>query len=387
MKYGKNNKPLECIMKNSTCYKNAGNGVPAGVLIHDTGAGNPCVKRYVQPHKNDENYKELIKKLGDNRYDNDWNHIYVEAGVNAWIGKLADDSVTTVQTLPWHHRPWGCGSGKNGSCNGVNGGDFWIQIEICDDGYTDNEYFNKVYDETCELVAYLCDKYNIDPKGTVKYNGVTVPTILCHADSYKLGLGSNHNDVLKWFNKYGKTMDDVRNDVCSIIKNTGNVDEIPSKTVADNSIVIKQGDVVKISEDAVYYSGKQIGSWVKNKTWIVREVSGNRAVIDKSEDGKNAICSPIDVKFLTPVSKSENKTTSVGETFTPYLIKVTTDVLRIRKGAGTNYDMVGRINKSDNGVYTIIAEANGKGAKRWGLLKAYRNNRDGWISLDYTKRV
>ena len=44
------------------------------------------------------------------------------------------------------------------------------------------------------------------PQGTTKLNGVTVPVILCHADSHKLKLGNNHGDVYNWFNRFGKTM-------------------------------------------------------------------------------------------------------------------------------------------------------------------------------------
>lgn len=108
----------------------------------------------------------MITLIGKNKYNNDWNHIDHQAGLNAWIGKLADGSVTTLQTMPWDYRPWGCGSGKNGSCN--NG---WIQFEICEDGLTDANYFNKVYKEACELTAYLCKLYNINPHGTVNVNG------------------------------------------------------------------------------------------------------------------------------------------------------------------------------------------------------------------------
>ena len=36
----------------------------------------------------------------------------------------------------------------------------------------------------------------------------------------------------------------------------------------------------------------------------------------------------------------------------------------------------------DRGRYTIIEEKND-----WGLLKAYSKNKNGWISLKYTKRV
>jgi len=139
--------------------------------------------------------------IGQNTGGNDWNSISVQAGLNAWIGTLSDGTVAAVQTMPWDYKPWGCGSGPNGSCN--NG---WIQFEICEDSLNDSTYFEAVYKEACELTAYLCKGYNINPLGNV--NGI--PTILCHQDSYKLGLGTNHSDVYHWFNRYGKTMDNVR---------------------------------------------------------------------------------------------------------------------------------------------------------------------------------
>lgn len=62
----------------------------------------------------------------------------------------------------------------------------------------------------------------------------------------------------------------------------------------------------------------------------------------------------------------------------PYLVKVNdATVLNIRKGPGTNYGINGQIR--DNGVYTILEESTGTGAKKWGRLKSGA----GWISLDY----
>lgn len=87
----------------------------------------------------------------------------------------------------------------------------------CDDSYKSEEYFNAVYKEACELTAYVCKLYGIDPNGTVEFNGVTVPTILCHRDSHALELGSNHGDVMSWFKTFGKTMDDVRADVTKLL--------------------------------------------------------------------------------------------------------------------------------------------------------------------------
>ena len=71
----------------------------------------------------------------------------------------------------------------------------------------------------------------------------------------------------------------------------------------------------------------------------------------------------------TTTKKEETKSTS-------FLVRVTANSLRIRKGPGTNYDTVAYIN--DKGTYTVVETKNG-----WGKLKSGA----GWISLDYTKRV
>lgn len=90
---------------------------------------------------------------------------------------------------------------------------------------------------------------------------------------------------------------------------------------------------------------------------------------------KNAICSPINTKFLTVVKTSEP---AKPVAFKPYLVKVNTDALNIRKGAGTNFAKTGCI--TDKGTYTIVAESKGQGSdKGWGKLKSGA----GWISLDY----
>ncbi len=63
-----------------------------------------------------------------------------------------------------------------------------------------------------------------------------------------------------------------------------------------------------------------------------------------------------------------------------YLVKVTTDALNIREGAGTNYSVVGVIR--DRGVYTIVETETVVGIP-WGRLKSG----PGWIALNYTSRL
>ena len=217
MKYNENNKPIVCMQTNSTCYKSGQRHTIQGILVHSTGANNPYISRYVQPSDDAQDRDVMLALLGVNKYHNDWNHIYHEAGLNAWIGKLADGTVATVQTMPYEFKPWGCGGGSRGSLN--NG---WIQFEICEDGLSDKAYFDKVYNEACEFIAYLCKMYGLDPKANVPYKGVSVPVLTCHNDAAKQGLACNHADINHWFPKFGKNMATMREDVANLLALDGN---------------------------------------------------------------------------------------------------------------------------------------------------------------------
>ncbi len=65
----------------------------------------------------------------------------------------------------------------------------------------------------------------------------------------------------------------------------------------------------------------------------------------------------------------------------PYKVRITATDLRIRKGPGTNTDIVQKAIKP--GVYTIVSETTGQGAILWGKLKSGI----GWVSLDYCKKL
>lgn len=152
--------------------------------------------------------------------------------------------------------------------------------------------------------------------------------------------------------------------------------EEPTVPTTSAAKKIKKGDLVSIKKGATYYTGKDIPDWVENIKWYVEKVNGSRVIINKSEDGKYHINSPINAKYLVLEKAAP---------FIPYLAKVTATSLNIRKGPGTNYDIIGRI--TNQAIYTIIDESFGEGATRWGLLKSHANKRDGWISLDYTKNI
>lgn len=137
--------------------------------------------------------------------------------------------------------------------------------------------------------------------------------------------------------------------------------------------VIEVGDTVSICNNATYYNNADVPAWVIRKKWIVKHVKGDRVVINKSTDGKNAINSPINAKYLTVVKKKSDF---------PCMVYVYVSDLNIRKGPGTNYDKTGKF--TGKGIFTITEIKTGKGSKKgWGKLKSGA----GWISLDYAKRV
>lgn len=179
------------ILTNNACYKAGKTITPKGIMVHSTGANNPWLKRYVGPDDG---------LLGKNQYNNHWNQDKPggrQVCVHAFIGKLADGSIATYQTLPWNHRGWHAGGDANNT---------HIGFEICEDGLTDASYFSAVYKEAVELCVHLCKLYGLSEKD-----------IICHSEGYKQGIASNHADVMHWFSKHGKSMDTFRADVKKLL--------------------------------------------------------------------------------------------------------------------------------------------------------------------------
>jgi len=349
----------------SDCYKANRQITVKGIMVHDTAAGNPSLKRYVGPDDG---------QLGKNQYSNDWNRPGINKCVHAFIGKLANGNIATYQTLPWNWRGWHAGGAAN---------DTHIGFEICDDGYTNAAYFAAVYMEAVELCAYLCKEYHLNPTA----NGV----IIGHYEGYQRGIASNHGDPKGWFAKFGKSMDTFRSDVSkqmnsgpvspppapgptpppttgeypatltSSLKNGQKVrysgrlfadsfgggagktvsgtfeltrDQINNRShglgitggwipVAGTMVVgvspgtpvptpptppaatrFKKDDRVKIRAGAKWYSGSSIPAWVMSDVWLVKAdqpANSNRVVLGKNVSGKTDVNSPIRAEDLISI--------------------------------------------------------------------------------------
>lgn len=335
------------------CYIAARKMIPQGIVVHTTGANNPYLKRYV----------DAPEIVGKNTYKNHWNQPKPDGRsvcVHAFIGYDNNKKIRIAEILPLNICCWGVGKGRKGT---YNYDPAYIQFEICEDGLTDEKYYREAFAIAAEYCAKLCQKY-----------GISVNNIVGHCEAYKQGYGSNHCDPEHWMKKYGETMENFRQRVAQALNNETEQTATENK---ENAEEIRNGDLVSILDNAVYFNGKKIPDWVLKQNWFVADINKNgRVIIDKNESNTNSIFSPIHKDFVKLVKKETD-----SNIFSPYLVKVTASALNIRQSAGVDSLVVGTI--TDRGVYTIVEEKAGKGAKMWGKLKSGA----GWIALDYTNKI
>lgn len=162
------------------------------------------------------------------------------------------------------------------------------------------------------------------------------------------------------------------NDCQSITVEVSNNGGAPNWTISDaswNALVKLCVDVCKRYNFRLAYDGTPNGSLTRHNMFAATSCPGPYLqgrfnelvdVVNRKLDGE-----------IAPI---------VPELTDSYTVKITTDVLNIRKGPGTNYGISGQI--TDRGTYTIVKESDGPGANKWGKLKSGA----GWIALDYTDK-
>lgn len=339
------------LLTNNACYISGKKHTVKGIMWHSTGANNPNLKRYVGPDDG---------LLGVNIYNNHWNQLKPGGRsicVHAFIGKLADGSIATYQTLPWEMVGWHSGAGAKGTAANANNNGY-IGFEICEDALTDAAYFNKVYQEAVELTAMLCKMFKLDPL----VDGV----VICHSEGYKRGIASDHSDVMHWFPKHNKNMDMARRDVAELLK-----DKEPEKPIETPEFNI--GDIVNFAGGTHYVSSTgSAGSKV---------AAGQAKITAKAVKAKHPYhLISTDRKISTVYGWVDAATVSkFVEPPTPsnaYLARVLAAHLNIRSGPGIQYKIVGAI--TDKGTYTIVDTHN-----HWGKLKSGA----GWIALSYVQEI
>lgn len=174
---------------------------------------------------------------------------------------------------------------------------------------------------------------------------------------------------------------------------------------SDTSSPYKMNDAVyskliELCTDICKRNGKTKLVWIDDKTEaLAYSVKSNEMLLTVHRWFKNKSCpgdwlysrlgdvaAKVTSNLASGSTKSDSASKDAGSddktSETPFKVRVSTSVLNIRKGPGTNYGKTGSY--TGRGVFTITEIQNGSGSKTgWGKLKSGA----GWISLDYTKRV
>ena len=342
---------LQCLLYKNECYVSGKTINPTKIVLHSTGCDNDRISRYVQPHSTQttgmEEYEptrktytraEMISILGKNGNANDWNRSGIQACVHAFIGRLADGSIATVQTLPWTMRCWGCASGSKGSYNNCA-----IQFEICEDNHASADYCKKTFEEAAQLCAHLMRSYpTID----------SVNDIVSHYEAGKLGYGSNHVDPTNWWPKHGLTMDKFRSRVKELLgqqSSTTTPQTPPQTTTGTEMYRIRKtwGD-----------PKSQVGAY-RNLESAKKECPDGYTVFDKN--GK-AVYSKAETEEKLAAAKSFNKSKAGA-----YTVK-SSDGLNLRLGPTTDDKIIETMNNGETvrcygyhtGVWLLVVSASGK---------------------------
>lgn len=399
----------------SDCYKVGKTIAVKGGMLHSVGCPQP----------------------DPNVFRNIWNKSGANACVHAVVGK---DGVV-IQCLPFNMRGWHAGGSGNNSLIGIEmtepatikyvGGSQWIELG---DGSVTKAHVLATYKHAVEFFAYIAKTYGFNPLDS--------NCLMSHSEGHKKGVASNHGDVEHIWKYFGLSMDSFRVDVKNAMVGV-NVDfggTVPETDTSDQEVkplngtlkVIYEGDdglnvrtspsfgnnVHKIIYDGLYtvvgISADE--KWYKLKSGLFITTIPEYVTFKATEEQKESTAGTGYYRVRKP---SEDPATQIGafkikenainfckqnqgyivldpdfkriypeegKAIVPYVVKVKIPDLRIRKGPGTTYDYYkdqGKTRYTGIGVFTIVEEAEGPGASRWGLLKYYKERGiPGWIALD-----
>ena len=281
MAYKVDYKIVECMQKKNSCYRQGITHKKVGIIRHNTGAGNPYLKRYVDDPE----------RLGKNAYGNHWNQTQTGSErkmVHYFIGLDKNNVVRIYHVMPDNYVCWGNGShprtGK--SCNRTH-----IQYEICEDGGKSKELFEATRKAARYLEAYLCVKYGWSEK-----------VIMSHWESYLNKCGSGHGDDDDQLKKFGTNMDEERAKVKKLIKEmkekkNNKDDEIKTVTKVDKDSKRSKKEVVKALQTALnkdYNAGLSVdGSYGPKSEAAVKKFNIKKGSKSNSVKWIQAVCNEL----------------------------------------------------------------------------------------------
>ena len=236
-------KIVQSFLTNNPCYKAGRTIAVKGLMLHSVGCAQPSAQVFIKTFDSAS---------------------YTAACVHGFID---GNSGIVYQTLPWNHRGWHGGSGKNGSCNNTHiGSEMCEPKEIkytsggrftCMDTTSAKACVKRTYDSAVELFAYLCKQYGLNP----------LTDICSHKEGCAKGIATNHGDPEHlWVGLgTGYTMDGFRK---AVKKKMDGIEEeeisMSQYTELKKEISDVKAAVEKLSSKMIYdYVDSNMPGWAK----------------------------------------------------------------------------------------------------------------------------
>lgn len=261
---------------------------------------------------------------------------------------------------------------KGGSLYGVAKNANCINVEICSTNSTGKvksandstwSFTAAVLNNATDLVKYLMETYSIDADHVIRHYDCTGK---CCPGVYGWNADSGSESKWKSF-KAGLTSSSTTS----------------TTTSSSGFYLVKVTNVPLDIRKGAGTSYDVVGQITTAGTFTIVEESNGWGLLKSYQTNRNGWINLDEISASTS-STSSSSTTTTSEV--PYVVRVSTVPLNIRKGPGTDYDVAAKI--TSKGSFTIVEESTGTGSNSgWGLLKSYQKNRNGWISLDYATKV
>ena len=232
------------------------------------------------------------------------NHAIDTVTIHCVVGQCTVESLGRVFANPERKASSNYGVGKDGKigmyveekdrswCSSSKANDHRaITIEVASDNFAPYAVTDAAYKGLIDLLVDICRR-----------NGIK--KLLWKADKSLIGQVDKQNmTVHRWFAAKscpGEYLYSLHGRIA---------EEVNARLVE-----VKAGDLVSILPNAVYWNGKKVPDSIRERNWYVKSVdeATGRAVIDRSEDGKNAINSAIDVRYLTVLPKDAGDSSEEG---------------------------------------------------------------------------
>lgn len=297
------------------------------------------------------------------------------------VGQLSCESICGCFTSPSREASCNYGIGADGRislcvdegdrswCSSSGANDHRaVTIECASDTTAPYAMTDAVYASLIELCTDICKR---NGKNKLLWLGDKNKTL-----AYEPGAGEMVLTVHRWFANKSCPGDWLYNRLGDLAaKVTARLGGSSSAAATNSSFPETPFTVQVIIDDLNYRSEPSTNGTVKGQTG-----KGVFTIVEV-KDGWGKLKSGAGWIYLeNPDYCTIQGTTGSTVAFAPYQVKVSISDLNIRKGAGTDTAVV---QTCPVGVYTIVEEAEGKGATKWGKLKSGI----GWISLDYAQRV